>query len=139
MSDRSSGSPDDSADTHPEPGDVGSVIPALPTTGTPNPAASGAPTSDDPRVDDALSRLGEVETLPLAEQVEAGAMGFKVHEDWGATPAVIDRSLTVADRYDVQVAIHTDTLNECGFVEDTRRAIGGLNCYIKSSWPRRWL
>lgn len=70
MSDRSSGSPDDSADTHPEPGDVGSVIPALPTTGTPNPAASGAPTSDDPRVDDALSRLGEVETLPLAEQVE---------------------------------------------------------------------
>ena len=64
-------------------------------------------------------------TGPLAEQIEAGAMGFKVHEDWGATPAVIDRSLSVADDYDVQVAIHTDTLNEAGCVEDTIAAIGG--------------
>lgn len=62
---------------------------------------------------------------PLEEQIRAGAMGLKVHEDWGATPAVIDRSLAVADRFDVQVAIHTDTLNEAGFVEDTRRAIDG--------------
>ena len=62
---------------------------------------------------------------PLAEQLEAGAVGFKIHEDWGATHAVIDQALAVADDYDVQVAIHTDTLNECGFVEDTRRAIGG--------------
>lgn len=62
---------------------------------------------------------------PLKEQVLAGAMGLKIHEDWGATPAVIDHCLNVADQYDVQVAIHTDTLNEGGCVEDTLRAIGG--------------
>jgi len=62
---------------------------------------------------------------PLAEQIEAGAIGLKVHEDWGATPAAIDNSLRVADEYDVQVAIHTDTLNEAGFVEDTIAAIAG--------------
>lgn len=62
---------------------------------------------------------------PLAEQIRAGAIGLKVHEDWGATTSSIDTSLTVADEYDVQVAIHTDTLNECGFVEDTIRAING--------------
>lgn len=56
---------------------------------------------------------------PLIEQVKAGAMGLKIHEDWGATPAVIDHCLNVADEYDVQVAIHTDTLNEGGCVEDT--------------------
>jgi urease subunit alpha len=55
----------------------------------------------------------------LVEQVEAGAMGLKLHEDWGTTPAAIDTCLSVADDYDVQVAIHTDTLNEAGFVEDT--------------------
>ncbi len=62
---------------------------------------------------------------PLVEQVEAGALGLKIHEDWGATPAVIDASLKVADKYDVQVAIHTDTLNEAGFLEDTMNAING--------------
>ena len=62
---------------------------------------------------------------PLAEQILAGAVGLKVHEDWGSTTSCIDNSLKVADEYDVQVAIHTDTLNECGFVEDTIRAIGG--------------
>lgn len=62
---------------------------------------------------------------PLAEQLEAGACGLKIHEDWGATPAVIDASLRAADDYDVQVSIHTDTLNEAGFVEDTLNAIGG--------------
>ncbi len=62
---------------------------------------------------------------PLAEQIEAGAMGLKIHEDWGATPAVIDHALNVADEYDVQVAIHTDTLNEGGCVEDTLNAIAG--------------
>jgi urease subunit alpha len=56
---------------------------------------------------------------PLAEQIEAGAMGLKLHEDWGTTPAAIDTCLTVADSHDVQVAIHTDTLNESGFVEHT--------------------
>lgn len=55
----------------------------------------------------------------LVEQVAAGAMGLKLHEDWGTTPAAIDTCLRVADEYDVQVAIHTDTLNEAGFVEDT--------------------
>lgn len=61
----------------------------------------------------------------LIEQVRAGAMGLKIHEDWGATPAVINHCLNVADAYDVQVAIHTDTLNEGGCVEDTLAAIGG--------------
>src|SRR5271169_4058719 len=64
-------------------------------------------------------------TAPLAEQVEAGAIGLKLHEDWGTTPAAIDAALKVADAMDVQVAIHTDTLNESGFVETTIRAIGG--------------
>lgn len=62
---------------------------------------------------------------PLVEQVKAGVMGLKIHEDWGATPAVINHCLNVADAYDVQVAIHTDTLNEGGCVEDTLAAIGG--------------
>jgi urease subunit alpha len=62
---------------------------------------------------------------PLAEQIQAGAVGLKVHEDWGSTTSSIDMSLRVADEYDVQVAIHTDTLNECGFVEDTIKAIDG--------------
>ena len=63
-------------------------------------------------------------TLPTAleEQVRAGACGLKLHEDWGTTPAAIDNCLSVADRYDVQVAIHTDTLNESGFVETTAAA-----------------
>ena len=62
---------------------------------------------------------------PLEEQIEAGAIGLKLHEDWGSTPAVIDTALSVADRYDVQVAIHTDTLNEAGFVEATIAAFKG--------------
>ena len=62
---------------------------------------------------------------PLAEQIEAGAIGLKLHEDWGTTPAAIDAALKVADKMDVQVAIHTDTLNESGFVETTLAAIGG--------------
>jgi len=62
---------------------------------------------------------------PLIEQIEAGAIGLKLHEDWGTTPANINTCLNVADKYDVQVAIHTDTLNEAGFVEDTINAING--------------
>ena len=62
---------------------------------------------------------------PLAEQVRAGACGLKLHEDWGTTPAAISACLTIADEYDVQVAIHTDTINEAGFLEDTVAAIGG--------------
>src|SRR6187431_1526489 len=62
---------------------------------------------------------------PLWEQIEAGALGLKIHEDWGSSPAVIDAALKAADKYDVQVAIHTDTLNESGFLEDTIKAIDG--------------
>jgi urease subunit alpha len=61
----------------------------------------------------------------LVEQVEAGAIGLKLHEDWGTTPAAIDNCLSVADEYDVQVAIHSDTLNEAGFVETTIAAFKG--------------
>ena len=61
----------------------------------------------------------------LEEQLTAGAMGLKLHEDWGTTPASIDNCLSVAERYDIQVAIHTDTLNESGFVEDTLAAFKG--------------
>jgi len=66
-------------------------------------------------------------SLPAAleEQVRAGAMGLKLHEDWGTTPQAIDNCLNVAEEYDIQVAIHTDTLNESGFVEDTLAAIKG--------------
>jgi urease subunit alpha len=62
---------------------------------------------------------------PIIEQVEAGAIGLKLHEDWGSAPAAIDNCLNVADKYDVQVAIHTDTLNETGFVENTLSALKG--------------
>lgn len=61
----------------------------------------------------------------LNEQIGAGAIGLKLHEDWGTTPAAIDTCLSVADRHDVQVAIHSDTLNEAGFVEDTIKAFKG--------------
>ncbi len=66
-------------------------------------------------------------SLPIAleEQIEAGVCGLKLHEDWGTTPAAIDNCLSVAQRYDVQIAIHTDTLNESGFVEDTIGAFKG--------------
>ncbi|MFP6623552.1 MAG: urease subunit alpha [Myxococcota bacterium] len=65
----------------------------------------------------------------LDEQVEAGAMGLKLHEDWGTTPAAIDNCLSVAERYDIQVAIHTDTLNESGFVENTLAAFKGRSIH----------
>ena len=62
---------------------------------------------------------------PLIEQIKAGAIGLKLHEDWGTTPAAIDTSLKVADEYDVQITIHTDTLNEAGYFESTKAAIAG--------------
>ena len=62
---------------------------------------------------------------PLAEQIGAGACGLKLHEDWGTTPQAIDTCLSIAEETDVQVAIHTDTLNESGFVEETLKAING--------------
>jgi urease subunit alpha len=65
----------------------------------------------------------------LHEQVVAGVMGLKLHEDWGTTPAAIDNCLSVADQHDIQVAIHTDTLNECGFIEDTLAAFKGRSIH----------
>ncbi|WP_246986292.1 urease subunit alpha [Halorientalis marina] len=70
------------------------------------------------------------EPEPLREQVEAGACGLKMHEDWGSTPEVIDTCLTVAEEMDIQTAIHTDTLNESGFVEDTFDAIDGRTMHM---------
>jgi urease subunit alpha len=72
-----------------------------------------------------LAKGNASRTAPLEEQIRAGCMGLKLHEDWGTTPAAIDTCLRVADRFDVQVAIHTDTLNESGFVEDTLAAFAG--------------
>ncbi len=77
---------------------------------------------------------GNCSTLePLREQIRAGAIGLKLHEDWGTTPAAIDTCLGVADELDVQVAIHTDTLNEAGFVEDTLRAFKGRTIHTYHS------
>jgi len=70
---------------------------------------------------------------PLVEQIVAGAIGLKLHEDWGTTPQAIDTALTVADEHDVQVAIHTDTLNESGFVEDTIAAFKGRTIHTYHS------
>lgn len=72
-----------------------------------------------------LGKGNAATAAPLVEQIRAGACGLKLHEDWGTTPAAIDACLAVADDYDVQVAIHTDTLNEAGFVEATIAAIKG--------------
>jgi urease subunit alpha len=69
----------------------------------------------------------------LVEQIRAGAAGLKLHEDWGTTPSTIDAALSVADEYDVQVAIHTDTLNESGFVEDTIAAFKGRTIHTYHS------
>lgn len=66
-----------------------------------------------------LGKGNSAKSPGLVEQIQAGAMGLKLHEDWGTTPAAIDTCLAVADEYDIQVAIHTDTLNEAGFVEQT--------------------
>ncbi len=72
-----------------------------------------------------LGRGNSHKTAPLVEQLKTGCLGLKIHEDWGAMPATIDACLGIADDYDFQVQLHTDTLNESGFVEDTLRAIGG--------------
>lgn len=72
-----------------------------------------------------LTAKGSSSRITMEQALRAGALGFKIHEDWGAMPRVIDETLTVADEYDVQVAIHTDTSNESGYLEDTLNAIGG--------------
>lgn len=72
-----------------------------------------------------LGKGNDSQEVSLMEQIQEGALGLKLHEDWGSTPATIDSALKVADKTDTQVAIHTDTLNECGFVDDTINAIAG--------------
>ncbi|MBZ5645052.1 MAG: urease subunit alpha [Acidobacteriia bacterium] len=72
-----------------------------------------------------LAKGNSSSPAPLREQIEAGAIGLKLHEDWGTTPAAIDCALSVAEEHDVQVAIHTDTINEAGFVQDSIRAFKG--------------
>jgi urease subunit alpha len=72
-----------------------------------------------------LGKGNSATAAPLVEQIEAGACGLKLHEDWGTTPAAIDACLKVADEFDVQAAIHTDTINEAGFLEATIAAIAG--------------
>lgn len=72
-----------------------------------------------------LGKGNDSQEVALMEQIEGGACGLKLHEDWGTTPATIDAALRVADKTDTQVAIHTDTLNECGYVDDTINAIAG--------------
>jgi urease subunit alpha len=72
-----------------------------------------------------LGKGNAASMAPLAEQIESGACGLKLHEDWGTTPAAIDACLKAADDFDVQVAIHTDTINEAGFLEATIAAIAG--------------
>lgn len=72
-----------------------------------------------------LGKGNDSQEVSLIEQIQEGALGLKLHEDWGTTPATIDSALRVADKTDTQVAIHTDTLNECGFVDDTIQAIAG--------------
>ena len=71
-----------------------------------------------------LGKGNASKSKPLQEQIAAGACGLKLHEDWGTTPSAIDTCLKIADKFDIQVAIHTDTLNESGFVENTIKAIG---------------
>ena len=98
------------------------------TTCTPGPWNIGKmlqATDDLPMNFGFLGKGNASQPLALEEQLAAGACGLKLHEDWGTTPAAIDTCLTVADAFDVQVAIHTDTLNESGFVDDTLAAFRG--------------
>ncbi|MCX2929655.1 urease subunit alpha [Mycobacterium sp. CVI_P3] len=76
-----------------------------------------------------LAKGNSIRLDSMREQLRSGASGFKLHEDWGSTPAAIDACLRVADEYGVQVALHTDTLNELGFVEDTLAAIAGRSIH----------
>ncbi|BER91633.1 urease subunit alpha [Atrimonas thermophila] len=80
-----------------------------------------------------LGKGNSSEPGPLEEQIFAGAIGLKIHEDWGITPMVIDTALKVAELYDIQIAIHTDTINELGFVEDTLAAFKGRTIHTYHS------
>lgn len=109
-------------------GGTGPATGTLATTSTPGPWHLGKMMQalDSVPMNIGLFGKGSVSTPEsLVQQIKAGACGLKIHEDWGATPAIIDNALTVADEYDVQVALHSDTLNESGFLQDTIDAIGG--------------
>src|SRR5262249_37612383 len=109
-------------------GGTGPAAGTAATTCTPGPwnIARMLQAADDLPINLAFLGKGNA-SLPesLEEQVRAGAAGLKLHEDWGTTPRAIDTCLSVADQFDVQVAIHTDTLNESGFVEDSVAAFRG--------------
>ena len=86
---------------------------------------------EDAPINIGLTGKGHAATRdPLAEQILAGAIGLKIHEDWGATPSSLDHALRVADEFDVQIALHADTLNEAGFFEDTMKAIDGRSIHM---------
>jgi len=109
-------------------GGTGPATGTLATTCTPGPwhLARMIEAADDFAMNLGFAGKGNaIRPAALVEQVEAGACALKLHEDWGTTPAAIDCCLSVADDYDVQVMIHTDTLNESGFVEDTIKAFKG--------------
>jgi urease subunit alpha len=109
-------------------GGTGPATGTLATTCTPGPwhLARMIEAADDFAMNLGFAGKGNAsKPAALVEQVEAGACALKLHEDWGTTPAAIDCCLSVADDYDVQVMIHTDTLNESGFVEDTIKAFKG--------------
>jgi urease subunit alpha len=80
-----------------------------------------------------LGKAGACDIEPLREQIRSGAVGLKIHEDWGATPAVIQAALDAGDEFDVQIQIHTDTLNEAGFFENTMAAIDGRTIHTYHS------
>ena len=106
-------------------GGTGPAQGTLATTCTPGPyhISSMLKSTDSIPMNIGLLGKGNVSMpAPIAEQIEAGAVGLKLHEDWGTTPQAIDNCLSVADAYDVQVAIHTDTLNESGYLESTLAA-----------------
>jgi urease subunit alpha len=113
-------------------GGTGPAHGSLATTCTPGPWHIGQMLSsfDDIPMNIALAGKGNASRPdPLQEQVLAGVAALKLHEDWGTTPAAIDNCLNVAEEYDIQVMIHTDTLNESGFVEDTLAAIAGRSIH----------
>ena len=109
-------------------GGTGPAAGTAATTVTPGPwhLARMLQASDDLPINIGLTGKGNVsQPQPIVEQIKAGAIGLKLHEDWGCTPAAIDNCLSVAEQFDVQVAIHTDTLNESGFVETALGAFKG--------------
>ncbi len=109
-------------------GGTGPATGTLATTSSPGPWHIGKMMQavDDMPMNIGIFGKGSASTPEaLVQQIKAGAFGLKIHEDWGATPAIINNALNVADEYDIQIALHSDTLNESGFLQDTIDAIGG--------------